>query len=186
MLLELLEHHEDLLSAVINILLENQYKCMYTDIVPLLYCCKTIREFIILKYPLLQNTIIHIYKIQPVLKDIKAIKIIGNETISFKYHNNKLVRYYYCSFADANNLSYRNSNYFSAYNFDMQKRYALFHSITGIEIHDEFYIPHSYVKVNEDMPQWLKKYVDNALFKIYVNTPTIEWHTPITQQSPQI
>lgn len=153
MLLELLNHHEDLLRDVIRPLIGARKAA---DLAHLAASCRQMNSVIIT---------IDFYKhcklFQKCLKNINAINILSNSYVTIRDHNNILtiLRCYEPNKRKINIFKYdMYSTYFiwnSKFNY---KSYIISHSTDRIIIRSNIYTNNQTCYIHRILPPWLQKY----------------------------
>jgi hypothetical protein len=152
MLLELLNHHEDLLTAAVGPLIGARKAA---DLAALGATCRQLRLFI---------TAIPLYKhyklFNDPLKNIKSINILNNEYISIKECSNSLHIYYYRSTQPWPQAYY-------IWSLKNHKKYCIEYGnnikISEYDVRNTFYIT-----IKGLIPTWISKYIELQLIDINV------------------
>jgi hypothetical protein len=168
MLLELLDHHHELLSAVIKPLLDGR-NC--ADVRNLAASCRQIRQFLAA-----ETLLRHYLQFQKSLKNVKSINILSNKYTTIRDYNNKLSVYVCIEHYDNNIIKFKHNSYTMYYVWNSKfnhKGYTISHYIDKVVTLPYTYVHDRRCYIYKTIPPWLQKYNNHFLFT-FSTSKTIE------------
>jgi hypothetical protein len=155
MLLELLEHHSDLLKAAILPLI---WRRDCRSLAALSATCRWLRNYV-LNVP----QIVHILKLGPSLRKIKNINILYNKYVNIREYDNKMVIYSCWEYNRSSYDSCNNTIEYYVYILPIRQWIMILHNdkikITpGGSMGSDIYM-----KIEGSVPNWISKYDEHLI-----------------------
>jgi hypothetical protein len=166
MLLELLDHREELFFGVIAARLAAMDAHIWADLGALSRVCRRLRD-VVIALPEWQ----HRCNLSPSLRQIATMSTLQGGNITLRYFNDKLVAYILYGTPDNRIRSPQYNDpeqIYSVYSYDAGSYLLIFESLSKYEVeYNEEVDDQVYITIRGDIPVWAHRYADDNVISIY-------------------